>query len=95
MSTVEFFTNSETVYYGDVSHRKTQECFLESDPTEDATLKTNKRKPTDIVVYTDSFCYSCCSIITKGIKEQGSAIVVGFWGDPTKEGIDNFEVVTR
>ncbi|EMD44788.1 Hypothetical protein EHI5A_226290 [Entamoeba histolytica KU27] len=40
------------------------------------------RKPTEIVVYTDSYCYSACSCVTKGLKECRGAILVGFDGDP-------------
>ncbi|EAL49880.2 hypothetical protein CL6EHI_179700 [Entamoeba histolytica] len=40
------------------------------------------RKPTEIVVYTDSYCHSACSLVTKGLKEWGRAILVGFDGDP-------------
>ena len=50
------------------------------------------RKPTEIVVYTDSFCYSCCAFTTKSFKEHGSVILVGFDGDPTKDGVNKFEV---
>lgn len=44
-------------------------------------LKRN-RKPTDILVFTDSYSFSAGSIFTKGLKEAGSAIIVGYNGYP-------------
>ena len=43
-------------------------------------------------MYTDGFCYSCCSVFTKGLKERGSAILVGYNGDPRRKGIKQFDV---
>ncbi|GAB1223889.1 hypothetical protein ENUP19_0163G0047 [Entamoeba nuttalli] len=40
------------------------------------------RKPTEIVVYTDSYCYSACLCVTKRLKECEGAILVGFDCDP-------------
>ena len=39
-------------------------------------LKKNPRKLIDIVVFTDGFCYSACSVLTKKMVETGSAIVI-------------------
>ena len=44
-------------------------------------LKRN-RKPTDIIVLTDSYSYSAGSVFTKGLKETGSVILVGYNGYP-------------
>ena len=44
-------------------------------------LKRN-RKPTDIIVFTDSYSFSVGSIFTKGLKEAGAAILVGYNGYP-------------
>ncbi|EDR21749.1 hypothetical protein EDI_337910 [Entamoeba dispar SAW760] len=54
-------------------------------------LMKNPRKPTEIVVCTDSYCYSACSWVTKVLKECGCAILVGFDGDSYGKD-DEFEV---
>ena len=53
------------------------------------TLKRN-RKPTDIIVFTDSYSFSAGAIFTKGLKEAGAAIIVGYNGYPgsKKESFD-------
>ena len=40
------------------------------------------KKPTDIIIYTDSFSYSATSSFIKGFQYTGGAIVVGFNGNP-------------
>ena len=40
------------------------------------------KRPTDIIIYTDSFSYSATSSFIKGFQYQGGAIVVGFNGNP-------------
>ena len=45
--------------------------------------KRNKLKnPTDIIIYTDSFCFSACSGFIKAFQNTGGAIIVGFNGNP-------------
>ena len=44
----------------------------------------NVRKPTDIIIFTDGFSFSCGSVFVKGLQVYGSAIVVGY---NTKPGI--------
>ena len=48
------------------------------------------KKPTDIIIYTDSFSYSATSSFIKGFQYTGGAIVVGFNGNPyiSKEQFD-------
>ena len=48
------------------------------------------KKPTDIIIYTDSFAYSATSSFVKGFQYSGGAIVVGFNGNPYK-GIEEFD----
>ena len=48
------------------------------------------KKPTDIIIYTDSFSYSATSSFIKGFQYTGGAIVVGFNGNP-KIGIEQFD----
>ena len=53
-------------------------------------LRNHPRKPQDIIAFTDSFCYSACSVLTKSMVEKGDAIVVGFEGDPEGK-LDEFD----
>ena len=43
---------------------------------------THRRKPTEIIVFTDSYSFSAGSFFTKGLKEAGGAIIVGYNGYP-------------
>ena len=49
------------------------------------------RKPTEIVVFTDSFSFSAGSFLTKGLKEAGAAIIVGYNGYPGSKK-DTFDI---
>ena len=40
------------------------------------------KKPTEIIVYTDGFSFSCGSILIKGLQVYGSAIIVGYNAKP-------------
>ena len=52
--------------------------------------KENLKKPTDILIFTDSYCFSSCSLFIKSLQSTGGAIIVGFNGNP-KLGIDEFD----
>ena len=88
----EWYTSPETVKYGDITHVKSQPSQFGFNYKNQIKMTRHKRKPTEIVVYTDSYCYSCCSIFTKGLKEHGSAIIVGYNGDYSQDGTEKFEV---
>lgn len=45
-------------------------------------LKLNIKKPTDIIIFLDSYAYSATSIFAKAIQNEGNAITVGFNGNP-------------
>ena len=46
-------------------------------------MKTNyTKKPTDIIIFTDSYAYSSTSIFIKSFQNVGGAITVGFNGNP-------------
>ena len=49
------------------------------------------KKPTDVIIFTDSFSYSSTSGFIKGFQSTGGAIVVGYYGNPTKNGTDFFD----
>ena len=49
-------------------------------------LKTGKtKKPTDILVFTDGYSFSCTSVFIKGLQVHGHGIIVGF---NTRPGLD-------
>ncbi|EDR27735.1 hypothetical protein EDI_294990 [Entamoeba dispar SAW760] len=96
----EWYSNPNIIKYGDVEHKVSQPSKIIFDKLIQTPslgihqlkkLMKNKRKPTEIVVYTDSYCYSACSWVTKGLKEWGGAIIVGFDGDPNGKD-EEFEV---
>ena len=43
----------------------------------------NKRKPTEIIVYTDGYSFSASALLMKNLKNEGGAILLGYLGDPT------------
>ena len=51
----------------------------------------NLKNPTDILIYTDSYCFSACSGFIKAFQNTGGAIIVGFNGNPKIEGVDKFD----
>ncbi len=48
-------------------------------------LKSKIRKPTEIIVFTDSFSFSTTSFFIKNLQETGNAIIVGYNGNPSEE----------
>ncbi|EKE40850.1 hypothetical protein ENU1_077820 [Entamoeba nuttalli P19] len=87
----DWYMNPRIINYGNNEHKIIQPSLIDENGEIIERFINNQRKPTDIVVYTDSFCFSGCSIFTKGLKERGSAIITGFGGDPNGN-IDEFEV---
>ena len=53
--------------------------------------KYYKKKPTDIIIFTDSYSFSATSGLIKGFQNTGSAVTVGFFGNPKIEGTDLFD----
>ena len=51
----------------------------------------NLKKPTDIIIFTDSFSFSGGCGFVKGFQNVGGAIMVGYYGNPTKKGTDYFD----
>ena len=56
-------------------------------------IKNNKnlKKPTDIIIFTDSYSVSAASGLIKGFQNTGGAVVVGFYGNPKIEGTDLYD----
>ena len=49
----------------------------------------NLKRPTDIIIFTDTYSFSATSFFIKGLQETGSAITVGYFGNPkSKELVD-------
>ena len=42
----------------------------------------NKRKPTEIIIFTDGYSASSASLFTKSLQNEGGAIIVGYNGNP-------------
>ena len=57
-------------------HRKRREKYFEMDKL---------KKPTEILIFTDSFSFSATSFFIKGLQETGSAILVGYQGNPKND----------
>ena len=51
----------------------------------------NLKNPTDILIYTDSYCFSACSGLIKAFQNTGGAIIVGFNGNPNIKGTNEFD----
>lgn len=72
--------------YIDKSMRKK----LENIRKKNVNKKENLKNPTDIIIFTDSYCYSACSVFIKSFQNTGGAIIAGFNGNP-KLGLDEFD----
>lgn len=84
----ELMEGAEVDNFGNgVSHSRSKPAlYLYSDirgrlDKQKLSFKRNK-KPTDIIVFTDSLSFSAGSFFTKGLKEAGAAIIVGYNGYP-------------
>ena len=51
----------------------------------------NLKKPTDIIIFTDSYSFSSTSGFIKGFQNTGGAIIVGYYGNPKIKGKDIFD----
>ena len=69
-------------------HKKALKEFRE---TINKKYSKNVKKPTDIIIFTDSFSYSAASTLIKGFQKTGGAITVGYFGNPKIEGLDLFD----
>ena len=83
----ELMKETETDDYGDgVTHTRTKPSLLVYQETrriiDPAKSQLPRRKPTEIIVFTDSYSFSAASIFTKGLREAGGAIMVGYNGYP-------------
>ena len=58
---------------------------------EEYKYNENLKKPTDIIIFTDSFSYSATCGLIKGFQNTGGAIIVGYYGNPKIKGIKYFD----
>ena len=64
-----FYINNMTIY-NDIEYAR--------------NIMKNKRKPTEILVYTDGYSFSAGSLFIKYLKENGGAIITQYLGNPKK-----------
>ena len=92
--TIEEYYN-DTIYekYGDITIERSKQRLL-VDLNFESLIKTNifKRnkikKPTNIIIFTDSMSFSATSVFTKSLYYFGGAILVGYSGDPELDSFD-------
>ena len=81
----------KTDFYKEIEHKKTKPMIEIPNKSERDALNhfreefknsTNLKKPTDILIFTDSFSYSSTSTLIKGFQNIGGAIIVGYFGNP-------------
>ena len=81
--------------YGGVKHKRSQYfgIFNSSDlkkhkkRREQYFKKDNLKKPTEILIFTDSFTFSAGSMFVKGLQETGAALTIGYLGNPKSNDI--------
>ena len=83
----------EDDYGKGVKHKRTQyfRVFNSSDLKEHKKVREkysnlgNLKRPTDIIIFTDTFSFSATSFFIKGLQETGAAITVGYFGNPKSD----------
>ena len=58
---------------------------------EEVINNENLKKPTDIIVFTDSFSFSATSYFIKNLQNTGGAVIVGYYGNPQIKGTSLFD----
>jgi len=85
-SAMKMWDPTQKDQFGNIIHERTQKIDMSAKETMvdyfDFSLHNHPRKPTDIIVITDGFCFSACSMFVNNVIRSGSAIVAGS-GMPT------------
>ena len=71
--------------YGNITEEWSKPFAWRVNQTKIEEIKKNfkhKRKPTDIIIMTDSFSYSAASIFLKNVYKSGAGIIIGYDGNP-------------
>ena len=84
----DWYNKPTIIKYGNVEHKVVQ--ISKYDMTANLKVMQKPRKPTEIVIYTDGYCFSACSMFVKNMKEL-AAVTVGFGGNPKTEYDDVFD----
>ena len=56
------------------------------------TNMNNKRKPTEILVYTDGYTFSAASILMQYLQKSGGGIIAGYLGNPKYKDTKYFDI---
>ena len=71
--------------YGEAIHNRTKEVIFfniysqnEMENNRKKFATKNTKKPTEIIIFTDGYTFSCGSILIKNMQVYGSAIIVGY-----------------
>ena len=88
-SQLDFFDSFDSVNYNNEKEDLTKVFLTVSKSLREKSRKLrknmkNKRKPTDIMVFTDGYSFSATSMFIKYLQYYGGGIVVGYFGNPTK-----------
>ena len=86
----ELFEKTETDDYGNnITHYRTKIFNFGMSKYDRLKYNNNRyfyknklRKNSEILIFTDSFSYSATSVFIKGLQNTGSAIIVGYNGNP-------------
>ena len=94
MTGQELFENGTKIDYENIESELLSKPFLmypnKKDREEIDLFKSslkNKRKPTDIIAFTDGFSFSAASLILKYLQYYGGGITIGYFGHPNKTNI--------
>ncbi|ELP83670.1 hypothetical protein EIN_467740 [Entamoeba invadens IP1] len=75
-----WYDTPQTEMYGSVNFTHTIPSYLDS--TNERYETKNIRKPNEIVVFSDHYCFSACSLLTKHLVDKKAAILVTYAGLP-------------
>jgi len=87
ISQIDFLNNDKLINYGNETEYITSPFIMVSKflrKTSDEIRKSlkHKKKPTEIIVFTDGFSFSATSMLIKYLQYYGGGIVVGYFGNP-------------
>ena len=85
------------VEYGDIKSSLTDIFFINNITTHNEIESArrdmnNKRKPTEILVYTDGYSFSATSLFLKYLHKNGGGIIAGYLGNPKYKNEKKFDI---
>ena len=77
-------------YENDINSKLTELFYINNksiqyDIENSRNKMNNKRKSTDIIIYTDGYSFSAASLFIKYLKDNGGGIIVQYLGNPKRE----------